>query len=192
MQLTRRLLRFLIQQPLVLRNNVFPKIRHPHLPAHHAFQVSVKLFGLAQVHHIVYGLCGKVVFDPLFPVVLTLDLSLFVAGLQLGMALEEVGQSAANLTGDLGQVIASLFQVLVDGNAPLYAFIGTLAKCECRDWINFYLYLKITTYTPGASIGDPAAVAVTTVKAAAVGLVDGDPKQLIAPPGVAVLVASIA
>jgi hypothetical protein len=89
-QFTSRLLRFFIQQPLVLRNNVFPKIRHPHLPAHHAFQVSVKLFGLAQVHHIVDGLCGKVVFDPLFPVVLSLDLSLLVAGLKLCVSFEKL------------------------------------------------------------------------------------------------------
>lgn len=119
-----------------------PKIGLPHLPAHHAFQVRVKLLGLPEIHHIIYGLCGKVVFDSLLLVLFPLVLGLLMAGLKLSVALEEVGQSAANFTGDLGQVIASLFQVLVDGNAPLYAFIGPLAKCECRDGINLSLLSK--------------------------------------------------
>ena len=89
MQLTRRLLRFLIQQPLVLRNNVFPKIRHPHLPAHHSLKIGIELLGLPQIHHIVYGLCGKVVFDPLLPVVFPLNFSFFMAGFQFRLALEE-------------------------------------------------------------------------------------------------------
>ena len=90
MQFTSRLLRFLIQQPLVLLNNVVPEIGHSHLPAHHALQVGIELLGLAQVHHIVDGLCGKVVFDPLFPVVFPLDLRLFMAGLKLCVSFEEV------------------------------------------------------------------------------------------------------
>ena len=90
MQFTSRLLRFLIQQPLVLLNNVVPEIRHPHLPAHHALQVGIELLGLAQVHHIVDGLCGKVVFDSLLSVVFPLDFSLFVAGFKFCVSFEKV------------------------------------------------------------------------------------------------------
>lgn len=90
MQFTSRLLRFLIQQSLVLFNDVMPEIGHPHLPSDHALQVGIELLGLAQVHHIVDGLCGKVVFDSLLPVVFPLNFSLFVAGLKLCVSLEEV------------------------------------------------------------------------------------------------------
>lgn len=146
MQLPRRLLRFLIQQPLILFNDFPPKIGLSHLPAHHSLKIGIVLFGLPQIHHIVYGLCGKVVFDPLLSVLFPLVLGLLMAGLKLSVALEEVGQSAANFTGDLGQVIASLFQVLVDGNAPLYAFIGPLAKCKGRDWVNFLLLAQFSPF----------------------------------------------
>jgi hypothetical protein len=79
MQLLSRLFRFLIQQPLILFNNFPPEIGHPHLPAHHPFKIGIKLLGLAQIHHIVYGLCGKVVFDPLFSVFFPLNFSFFMA-----------------------------------------------------------------------------------------------------------------
>jgi hypothetical protein len=89
-QLTSRLLRFFIQQPLILVNNLMPQIRLPHIPAHHFFQVSIKLFGLPEIHHIVNGLCGKVVFDPLLPVVFSLNFRFLVAGFKLCMSFEEV------------------------------------------------------------------------------------------------------
>jgi hypothetical protein len=132
----RRLFRFLIQEPLVLCNNVFPEIGHSHLPAHHSLKISVELLGLPEIHHIVYGLCGKVVFDPFLPVVFSLNFCFLVAGFKLCVPLEETGECAANLGCDLCQIVARFLQVLVDGNAPLYAFIGSFTKCECRDWIN--------------------------------------------------------
>jgi hypothetical protein len=75
---------------LVLFNDFSPKIRLPHLPAHHFFQVSIKLFGLPEIHHIVDGLCGKVVFDSLLPVVFPLNFRFLVAGLKFCMSFEEV------------------------------------------------------------------------------------------------------
>ena len=90
MQLTRRLFRFLIQEPLVLFYDVMPQIWHTHLPTHHFLKISVKLLGLPEIHHIVYGLCGKVVFDPLFLIVFPLYFRFLVAGLQLGVAFEEL------------------------------------------------------------------------------------------------------
>jgi len=103
-QFTRRLFRFLIQQALVFFHNVVPEIGHSHLPAHHSLKISVELLSLAQIHDIVYGLGGQVVFDSFF----TLNLRFFMAGLKLGMALEETGQRAADFVGDLGQVVARL------------------------------------------------------------------------------------
>jgi hypothetical protein len=88
-QLPRRLLRFLIQQPLILLNDFPPEIGHPHLPAHHSLKIGIELLGLPQIHHIVYGLCGKVVFDPLFSVFFPLDFRFFMAGFQFCLALEE-------------------------------------------------------------------------------------------------------
>jgi len=88
-QFTSRLLRFLIQQPLILFNDFPPEIRHSHLSAHHSLKIGIKRFGLPQIHHIVYGLCGKVVFDPLFSVFFPLNFSLFMAGFQFRLALEE-------------------------------------------------------------------------------------------------------
>ena len=90
MQFTSRLLRFLIQQPLILFNDFPPEIGHSHLPAHHSLKIGIVLFGLPQIHHIVYGLCGKVVFDSLLLIVFPLDFRFFVAGLKLGMAFEEL------------------------------------------------------------------------------------------------------
>ena len=89
MQFTSRLLRFLIQQSLVLFNDVLPEIGHPHLPSDHALQVGIELLGLAQIHHIVDGLCGKVVFDPFLSVLFPLDFSLLVAGFQFRLAFEK-------------------------------------------------------------------------------------------------------
>ena len=89
MQLPCRLLRFLIQQPLILFNDFPPEIGLSHLPAHHSLKIGIELLGLPQIHHIVYGLCGKVVFDPLLPVVFSLNLGLFVAGFKLRMAFEK-------------------------------------------------------------------------------------------------------
>ena len=90
MQFTCRLLRLLIQEPLVLFYDVTPHIRHSHLPAHHFLKIGIKLLGLPQIHHIVYGLCGKVVFDSLLLIVFPLNFRFFVAGLKLGMAFEEL------------------------------------------------------------------------------------------------------
>ena len=137
MQLTRRLFRFLIQQSLILFNDFPPEIGLPHLPAHHFLKIGVKLLGLPQIHYIVYGLCGKVVFDSLLLVLFPLVLGLLMAGLKLCMTFEKFGERPANFSCDLCQIVACFLQVLVYGNAPLYAFIGTFAKCECRDWINF-------------------------------------------------------
>jgi len=89
MQITSRLLCFLIQQPLVLFNNVMPQIWHPHLPAHHPLKVGIKLFGLPQIHHVVYGLRGKVVLDSPLLVVLSLYFCFFMTGLKFRMTLEE-------------------------------------------------------------------------------------------------------
>jgi hypothetical protein len=89
-QLPRRLLRFLIQQPLILFNDFPPEIGHSHLPAHHSLKIGIELLGLPQIHHIVYGLCGKVVFDPLLSVLFPLNFRLFMAGFQFCLALEEV------------------------------------------------------------------------------------------------------
>lgn len=89
MQLTSRLLGLFIQQLLILFNNFTPKIGLPHLPAHHSLKIGIELLGLPQIHHIVYGLCGKVVFDPLLPVFFSLNFSLFMAGFQFRLALEE-------------------------------------------------------------------------------------------------------
>jgi hypothetical protein len=89
MQLPSRLLRFLIQQFLILFNDLAPEVRLTHLPAHHSLKIGIKLLGLPQVHHIVYGLCGKVVFDSLFPVFFPLNFSFFMAGFQFRLALEE-------------------------------------------------------------------------------------------------------
>jgi len=90
MQFTSRLFRFLIQEPLVLFYDVTPHIRHSHLPAHHFLKIGVKLLGLPQIHYIVYGLCGKVVFDPLLLIVFPLYFCFLVAGFKLGMAFEEL------------------------------------------------------------------------------------------------------
>jgi len=89
-QFTSRLLRFLVQQPLILFNDFPPEIRHSHLPAHHSLKIGIELLGLPQIHHIVYGLCGKVVFDSLLPVVFPLNFRFFMAGFQFRLALEEV------------------------------------------------------------------------------------------------------
>ena len=80
---------FLIQQPLILFNDFTPEIGHSHLPAHHSLKIGIKLFGLPQIHHIVYGLCGKVVFDPFLPVVFPLNFRFFMVGFQFRLALEE-------------------------------------------------------------------------------------------------------
>jgi len=80
----------LIQQPLILFNDFPPKIGLPHLPAHHPLKIGIVLFGLPQIHHIVNGLCGKVVFDSLFSVVFPLDFRFFMAGFQFCLALEEI------------------------------------------------------------------------------------------------------
>jgi len=90
MHFTSRLLRFLIQQPLILFNDLTPEVGLPHLPAHHFLKIGIELLGLPQIHHIVYGLCGKVVFDPLLPVFFPLNFRLFMAGFQFRLALEEV------------------------------------------------------------------------------------------------------
>ena len=89
MQLTRCLFRLLVQQPLILVHDVMPQIRHPHLPAHHPLKIGIELLGLPQVHHIVYGLCGKVVFDSFFLVIFPLNRSFFVACFKLCVAFEE-------------------------------------------------------------------------------------------------------
>jgi len=88
-QLPSRLLRFLIQQFLILFNDLTPEVRLTHLPAHHSLKIGIELLGLPQVHHIVYGLCGKVVFDSLLPVVFPLSFSFFMAGFQFRLAFEE-------------------------------------------------------------------------------------------------------
>jgi len=80
----------LIQEPLVLFYDVTPHIGHSHLPAHHFLKIGVKLLGLPQIHHIVYGLCGKVVFDPFFLIVFPLNFRFLMAGLKLGVPLEEL------------------------------------------------------------------------------------------------------
>ena len=90
MHFTSRLFRFLIQQLLILFNDLTPEVGLPHLPAHHFLKIGVKLLGLPQIHHIVYGLCGKVVFDPLFPVFFPLNFRLFMAGLKLCVAFEKL------------------------------------------------------------------------------------------------------
>jgi hypothetical protein len=88
-QFTSRLLRFLVQQPLILFNDFPPEIRHSHLPAHHSLKIGIELLGLPQIHHIVYGLCGKVVFDSLLPVFFSLNFSFFMASFQFRLAFEE-------------------------------------------------------------------------------------------------------
>jgi hypothetical protein len=88
-QFTSRLLRFLVQQPLILFNDFPPEIGHSHLPAHHSLKIGIELLGLPQIHHIVYGLCGKVVFDSLLPVFFSLNFSFFMAGFQFRLAFEE-------------------------------------------------------------------------------------------------------
>jgi hypothetical protein len=88
-QFTSRLLRFLIQQLLILFNDLTPEIGLPHLPAHHSLKIGIELLGLPQIHHVVYGLCGKIVFDPLLPVVFPLNFRFFMAGFQFRLALEE-------------------------------------------------------------------------------------------------------
>ena len=146
MQLPCRLLRFLIQQLLILFNNLTPEIGLSHLPAHHSLKIGIKLLGLPQIHHIVYGLCGKVVFDSLLLVLFTLVLGLLMAGLKLGVAFKKLGERPANFSCDLCQIVACFFQVLVDGNASLYAFIGTFAESECRDGVNLLpLYVPKNT-----------------------------------------------
>jgi hypothetical protein len=62
----------------------------PHLPAHHFLKVSVKLFGLPEKHHIVYGLCSKIVFDSFAFVFFSLKLCFFMTGFKFRLALEEV------------------------------------------------------------------------------------------------------
>jgi hypothetical protein len=81
-------------------------------------------------------LCGKVVFDPLFLVVFSLNFRFLVAGLKLCVAFEKLRKRTTNFTGNLCQIVACFLQVLVDGNTPLYAFIGTFAESECRDRVN--------------------------------------------------------
>jgi hypothetical protein len=88
-QFTSRLLRFLVQQFLILFYDFPPEIRLSHLPAHHFLKIGIKLFGLPQIHHIVYGLCGKVVFDPLLPVVFPLNFSFFMGSFQFCVSFEE-------------------------------------------------------------------------------------------------------
>jgi hypothetical protein len=75
---------------LILFNDLPPKVWLAHLPAHHSLKVGIKLLGLPQIHHIVDGLCGKVVFDSLLLVLFALILGLLMAGLQLCVALEKV------------------------------------------------------------------------------------------------------
>jgi hypothetical protein len=89
MQLPSRLLRLFIQQLLILFNDLTPEVGLPHLPAHHSLKIGIELLGLPQIHHIVNGLCGKVVFDPLFPVLFPLNFRLFMAGFQFRLAFEE-------------------------------------------------------------------------------------------------------
>jgi len=90
MQFQSRLLRFLVQQLLVLFNNFTPEIRLPHLPAHHFLKVGIKLLCLPEKHHIVYGLCGKIVFDSFAFVFFSLKLCFFMAGFKFSLTLEEV------------------------------------------------------------------------------------------------------
>jgi hypothetical protein len=66
-----------------------PQIGHSHLPAHHFLKISIELLGLPQIHHIVDGLCGKVVFDPLPLIFFPLNFSLLVAGFKFCVSLEE-------------------------------------------------------------------------------------------------------
>jgi hypothetical protein len=89
MQLPSRLLGLFIQQLLILFNNFTPEIGLTHLPAHHSFKIGIELLGLPQIHHIVDGLCGKVVFNSLLPVLFPLNLSFFMAGFQFRLALEK-------------------------------------------------------------------------------------------------------
>jgi len=89
MQLPSRLLGLFVQQLLILFNDFTPEIGLPHLPAHHSLKIGIELLGLPQIHHIVYGLCGKVVFDPPLPVLFSLDFSLLVACFQFCLALEK-------------------------------------------------------------------------------------------------------
>jgi hypothetical protein len=92
-------------------------------------------------------LCGKVVFNPLLLIVFSLNFRFLVAGLKLCVAFKKLRESAANFTGDLCQIVACFLQVLVDGNAPLDAFVGTFAESECRDWINFLLVQNVDLTT---------------------------------------------
>jgi len=66
-----------------------PQIWHPHLPAHHFLKISVKLLGLPQIHHIVYGLCGKVVLDSLLLIFFPLKFRFFMACFKLCVTFEE-------------------------------------------------------------------------------------------------------
>jgi len=80
----------LIQQPLILFNDFAPEIGLAHFPAHHSLKIGIELFGLPQIHYIVYGLCGKVVFDSLLPVFFSLNFSFFMAGFQFRLAFEKL------------------------------------------------------------------------------------------------------
>jgi hypothetical protein len=65
---------------LIFFNDFPPEIGLSHLPAHHSLKIGIELLGLPQIHHVVYGLCGKIVFDPLLLVLFTLILGLLMAG----------------------------------------------------------------------------------------------------------------
>ena len=113
-----------------------PEIGLTHFPAHHSLKIGIKLLGLPQIHHVVYGLCGKIVFDPLLPVLFPLDFGLLVACFQFCVAFEKTRKGRTNFTCDLCQIRPGFLQVLVNADAALYAFICPFTQGKRSYWIN--------------------------------------------------------